>query len=247
MLQVHFNKKSYQLPLLNASIDGSFRLDEDWRNLNYKDGGSSLSLHIILNYSVPREYIKAFWEQSLIDGDFITDDGNGGQINEMYSPIIDMHVEINSTDWDVKKNKSIPIGNLGLFFRIKNMEQLKLDEKIVQNATLWFPSFGTISALAEISFGAVAGNSIDVNIAGSSEDLRGKLEFIINEKTVPFAITCGAGGYTDEFKAFNPAQLIEEIKLCVETIYPAHSFDVEDKIIDGETKSVAVVFRESTF
>lgn len=240
MLKITFKNQVYELPLSQGEIIGSFCLDENWRSLNYKEN-SSLSLDVHFYYCVPTHLALALYEHNLVN---LPENIDGPVINPQALPLIDLDLQINDTEYDFENEKSVLLGTLSRFPTIDELSHHTFEKNILENSTLWFPSFGQIAVLEKIAFGEKSENKLDISISGRCSDMRGELLFEIKEEKMPFSIIGKIAGYANEFVGFSKEKRFQEIKDCFSLLYNIDKYNLSERVINTEFKGVEIIFNK---
>ncbi len=238
MIKLLFQQQHYELPLLEGQISASFSLDDDWRNYDYQ-AEASISLALSLIYSVPIEQAIALYNLGLVS---LAECIEGPVVNPEKPPILPLSLDINYTQYDLVKDKSISMETLGLFPDIDALANHRFQQDTLANSTLWFPGFGQRAQINSIAFGDKKNNSLDAFVSGFSEDARGKLDFVIQESQLPFLLMGKIAGYSNEFVGYSLEDRVKEIKDCFKTLYPMEAYTCTEQITDTINKGIAVQF-----
>ncbi|UZR99532.1 hypothetical protein [Chondrinema litorale] len=230
MLKIQYQDKSFELPLSKANLLGSFSLDEDWQQMDYKHGDSALNLCMLLSYRVPTSY--------LTNNDFIWVDA----VDQEETALINLELEINHTDFDLDNKKTRVLGEILLFPSLTDLQNQQANQSILQDSTLWFPAYANPTQLNKINFGKIIGNQIEVTCSGDCVDINGKMSFTFTEQ-VDFVISSEIEGYPENFQDFTIQDRFAEIKNCFATIYNIDKYTFEERVKNELTKNVCVDFK----
>jgi hypothetical protein len=251
MLRFRYQNTDYQLPMTQGGVHALLNVDENWRELAYEKDGSSLELSIDIGFSLSIEELQHVYETK--QADFLLAAGLAREyeankkgkmvLDTRHLPLVELNLGINYTEWNFENEKTDLIGNIIRYPMLKDLKNLTLDSTICENSTLWFPVM-PITTLSTIRFGETGLNYIDVHFAGHSEDIGGKLDFSLEEKQLPFLMHFRTGGYADEFIGMNIAERFAELKACAATVYDMSRYQVIEKIINKQTKSVQIQLLE---
>lgn len=155
MLKINIKNKTFELPLLIGSSSKFIEFEND-------------AFNIELIFTVPSSMISSLLNETNI----IQTDKN---------PIVILSLEINYWDYDCDTKKMFSIGNLKLNPSFKDLENLKLSDKIINSSTLYFPGYGHSAEIKNIHFGKIINHKINVKFTGTCIDIFGELRFEVNE------------------------------------------------------------------
>ncbi|NRD20948.1 hypothetical protein HNV08_12900 [Winogradskyella eckloniae] len=159
MLKFTYKNKAYKLPLLEGTSNNYISLKDD-------------NFIIELIFSVPSSLIPSLINETNI-------------IQTEENPILVLNLELNYTKYDFDTQHLITIGNLRLNPNFKDLEHLKLSEKISQESTLYFPGYAKRANIKSIAFGEIVNNKINIEFCGSCIDRNGELNFEVKAIKIP--------------------------------------------------------------
>lgn len=227
MLELTYRKTSYSLPLHSGTFIGSMTVDDNWRDLDYAGGGSSLHLSLDSYYKVPESQLEDLRETGLFDG-------------EVEQPLLALMLEIHHTDFDIQRERCAVIGNLPVFCSLSDFEGVKLSAAICKKSYVSFPVM-EVNEIKAIAFGSVVGQSIGIQFSGSGGDRYGKLDFAVSV-ALPFEIKVEITHGNHVFKGKGVNERLSEIRACFATLYNATRYSAKERVIDPADKSVEIIF-----
>ncbi|SMB79558.1 hypothetical protein SAMN05660772_00417 [Pasteurella testudinis DSM 23072] len=241
MLTIQLQQQSYSLPLAEGLLSGYFTLDENWRDLDYANGGNALFLDLVLTYRVPRQYIDDFYRLYFID---LEERSDGYVIDEDNLPLLRLEIPINRTEFDFEHNKTIILGNLPRFPQLTDLAHQKLDNTILEKSGFFFSSFAN-AQLAQFEFGQAGAQAVDLTLSGKASDGRGELHFQLTESQIPFKLAAKIIGYADQFVGKDIEARAAEIRACFADIYDQQHYIAESvQVSDQQYLGIEITFRQ---
>ena len=249
MLKVTYNNQEYEFPTMNpmkwnSYVYGTVELDNNWRELDYKNGGHTLNIGATSYFEVHKKLFKDLYKSEFFYSDQIIDEIEDGSISKEL-PLINFDLDISFTKiFDFKTYESVLIGNIKKKFpTFKELENLRLDEKIIEDSQLDLGNnFNYQPTLKAINFGKIKDNTINLICLAEFEThnkIKGEIEIDV---WLPINLYFEAGIYSDSFPGKSIEERLIEIKDCFATIYDISKYNVIEKIIDKESKRVEIRF-----
>ncbi|MDO5639017.1 MAG: hypothetical protein Q4G28_04030 [Neisseria sp.] len=239
MLTIRFQNRSYPLPLAEGGLAGFFTLDENWRELDYRNGGHALSLDLHLAYRVPPDAIDDFYHFYFIN---LEERIDGYVVDAAQPPLLMLELAINHSGFDIDTQRTFPRGNLPLFPTLNDLAGQTLSPSVLAHCGLFFPSFASPVTLDHIRFGQASANAIDICVGGSVADTRGKLTFELDEAQIPFDFYARINGDPGEFAGFNIEQRFAEIEACFASLYDISAYEARRSAIQPQHQGMRVSF-----
>jgi len=249
MLKIQYQNKEYEFPAMNpiksnSYVYGTIDLGNNWRELDYKNGGHTLNIGAASYFEVPRKLFRELYKSEFFYSDQIVDEIEDNIISKEL-PLIDFDLEISFTKiFDFKTCESVLIGNIkNKFPTFKELENLALDKNIVEDSLLQFGnSFSYELILAGIRFGEIKDNTINLICLANFEtpENKGKIEIDI---WLPINLYFRAGVHTDDFPGKSQKEKREEIKDCFAFIYDITEYDLVDRTYNKESEQVEIQFK----
>lgn len=249
MLKITFKDTEYQFPIMNpmkwsSYLFGTIGLDNNWRELDYKNGGHTLGLGATTYFQVPRELFPKLYKSEFFYSDQIIDEIEEKYLSEEL-PLISFDLDINYTKiFDFTTYESILIGNIKTKFpTFKELENLKLDENIVKESLLRFGNcFNYEPILKKIHFGKLENNKINLICFAEFETFKKEKGTFEVDVWLPINLYFKAGTYTGDFPNKSQKEKAQEIKDCFASIYDIEDYNLIDRTYDKESKEVRIQF-----
>ncbi|WP_291869389.1 hypothetical protein [Maribacter sp.] len=248
MLKITYKNKEYQFEIEEASkplsyVYGKIDLDNNWRELDYKNGGHTLGLGATTCFEVPRTLFKELSRNDFFYSDQIDDEVEDGIICEIL-PTINFDLTINySNIFNYKTYETVLIGNIQTHFPdFRTLENLNLDTKIIENSELQLYN-GLLydPILTAIKFGAIKENKMHLTCSAYfiTNEEKGNVEIDV---WLPIKFYFEAGVYSDSFPDKTIQERFKEIKDCFSSIYDISEYNLKEKIMDKKSKRVQIQF-----
>jgi hypothetical protein len=249
MLRVNFKGEKYQFPVMSPTkqssyIYGTIGLDNNWRELDYKNGGHTLELGVTAYFQVPRELFPKLYKSEFFYSNQIIDEIEENYVSEEL-PLISFDLDINYTKiFDFTSYESVLIGNIKTKFpAFKELENLKLDENIVKESLLRLGNcFNYEPTLKRIHFGRVETNKMNLICFAEFETFKKEKGTIEVDVWLPINLYFKAGTYTDDFPNKSQQEKAQEIKDCFASIYKIEDYNLIDRTFNKESKEVIIQF-----
>ncbi len=245
MLKVIFKDQEYQFPVDSGGyVYGTIGLDNNWRELDYKNGGHTLNLGATAYFEVPRALFPKLYNSEFFFSDQIIDEIEDNYISEKL-PLINFELSINYTKiFDFTTYESVLIGNIKTKFpTFRELEDLKLDDNIINESLLQLGSyFNYEPVLKGIEFGKIENNKINLVCTAAFETFRQERGFIEVDVWLPINLYFTAGTYTDDFPNKSQEEKAQEIKDCFASIYNIEDYMLIDRTYNKESKEVRIQF-----
>lgn len=248
MLKVSYENKEYKFPIMNpikcnSYLYGFVELDNNWRELDYKNGGHSLGITATSYFEVPKNLFKKLYESDVFYAEQIIDEIEDGIISKEL-PVINFDLGIDFTKiFDFKTYKSVLIGNIKTHFpRFRDLENLKLDANIIENSTLNIGYFNYEPTLKAVNFGEIKDNTIHLICKAAFETyhkIKGEIEIDV---WLPINLYFEAGVYADSFPDKSIEERLTEVRDCFATIYDISEYNLVEKVISEKAKRVRIQF-----
>ena len=230
MLQFTYLKQPYSLDLLEGHMYGTAHLDENWRELDYKNGGNFLDIGVSLFFSATRDQIRDLANYGLVSSDSPT-------------ALLNLDLSIGHCKYNFKTHRSEPISGLKAFPAVEDFQRFSADSNILEASTLWFPGMPQLVNLTSMQLDQSGASGVSVSFAGNTEDIRGKLDFSVEVSQLPFEITFRIDGAPGSFTGKNIQQRFQEIEDCFSSIYDRSQYSSEECVTDETTQGVAIKFK----
>lgn len=249
MLHIIYNKKSYQFPLIQSSdwdtscIYGSIDLDENWRELNYKNGGHSLDINAITYFEIPQKYFQDLYHEDFIYADLI-DEVVEEESVLTEKPILSFSLEICfSNIINFTTYQSVLIGNIKRNFpTFEELQYTTLDTTICKASLLQLGCyFNPRLDITQIRIGALKNQVLDLSCTATFK-MGDKIGMIEVNLSLPVFLSFRIPGYTNQFTSLSIPERFEEIKSCFSSIYDTSAYTTEERIINKTDKQVEVRF-----
>lgn len=249
MLKITYNNKEYKFPIINpmkwnSYVYGTIDLDNNWRELDYKNGEHTLDIGATSYFEVPKNLFKELYKSDFFFSDQIMDEIEGRDTSNNL-PLINFDLTIGYTKiFNFKTYESVLIGNIKSYFpTFKALENLKLDRKIVAESQIDLGNnFNYQPSLTAINFGEIKDNAIRLICTGEFEThnkTKGKVEIDI---WLPINLYFEAGVYTDSFPDKTIEERLIEIKDCFASVYDISEYNLTEKVVDEKSKRVQIRF-----
>lgn len=221
---ITYNGTTYTLPMNDCEFKGLFSLDENWRELDYKNGDSSISLMasgVIL--PIPEAY-------ATLPNVF------GVSEDEMSEAVISFEIDISHTAMDAPVSFVLkPLDVLPLFPTLADIENYSANKAVCADSGFWFGAMAVLAVITDIKIYGV-GPTRTVSITGYAEDTTGRADFVLMLVDQPFSIVVKIAGYSDEFVGTTIEQRKKEIIECFGTVYDiAHYTQLVEAASDEDT------------
>ncbi|WP_298782120.1 hypothetical protein [uncultured Polaribacter sp.] len=250
MLKVNYNNKEYKFPQMNpmqwnSYVYGTINLDNNWRELDYKNGGHTLNIGAISYFEVPKQLFNELYKSEFFFSEQIINEIEDGESFEKL-PIIYFNLDINFTKiFDFNTYESVLIGNIkSKFPTFKELENLVLDKEIIEDSLLRLSdSFNYEPTLTAIRFGKIKNNSINL-ICIAEFETRNKTKGVIEINVwLPINFYFEAGVYSNSFPNLSIKERLIEVRDCFATVYNISEYDLTEKIVDQKNKRVKIQFQ----
>ena len=249
MLKVQYKNKEYNFPIMNpmkwnSYVYGTIDLDNNWRELDYKNGGQTLNIGATSYFEVPENLFKELYKSEFFFSEQIIDEIEGRDTSGNL-PLINFNLTIDYTKiFDFKTYESILIGNIkNKFPTFKELENIRLDRKIVENSQLDLGNnFNYQPTLTSINFGKIKDNTINLICQAEFEThkkTKGKVKIDV---WLPINLYFEAGVYSDSFPGMSIEERLKEVRDCFATVYNISKYNLIEKIVNEKGKRVEIRF-----
>ncbi len=249
MLKVRYRDKEYLFRIMNPMkwgqyVYGSIGLDNNWRELDYKNGGHTLNLGAVTYFEVPRELFKDLYGSDFFYSEQIIDEIEDGYVSDKL-PLINFELMINySKIFDFTTYESVLIGNIKSHFpTFRDLENLKLDDNIINESLLQLGNcFNYEPVLKSIAFGEIKNNNINLKCNAEFTTYHKETGVVDVDIWLPICLYFKAGTYTDDFPNKSQEEKAQEIKDCFASIYNIEDYNLIDRTYNEESTEVRIQF-----
>lgn len=256
MLTITENNTTYTFPRLEEPNDGCFfnaflsDIDENWRELDYKNGGHTLSLGIGAYYEIPKNSYQSLMGKDSKAG-FIFDEGILNVLEgmaETTNALFQVELDINYTECDTEKDFKINfIGNLKKgFFTFEELVGLEFSASICKESSLYLGNnFNYPIEIISLKIGEVKNHQLQfyckANYKNYNGEILGQIEI---EELLSTKLRFKIAGYANQFVGKSIEDRYKELEVCFSSIYNIDDYELEKHITDKQWKGVQVIFKK---
>jgi hypothetical protein len=208
------NGAEFILPMVDCGFYGHFSLDDDWRLLNYRNGGSALALEL-RGTILPQE------KQARALANVLSD----ASLDDLHSATIPLEMSITHSNMDAPHSfVSKPLCELPLFPTLAHFQHFNANAAVLERSGFWF---GGVSQLAKMRSLQIAGEGLSRTVVVSADAKDGCAEVDL-ELTMPdlaFSIVVSIDGYADQFVGYSQEGRSQEILDCFAALYDINAYE----------------------